>query len=98
MCSASSFARIEFEVLRVDRDGDVVHPADRLAGCRHRVLGKVEEGQQVSVADVEEEVRRARQIPVLEELDQGEPEDLRVELDGALDVGADQGKVVHAAS
>jgi hypothetical protein len=60
------------------------------------VLGKVEEGQAVAVADVEEEVGRAGQIPILEQLGQREAQGLGVELDGALDVGADKRQVIDA--
>src|SRR5579864_7219266 len=47
------------ERLRMDRDGNVMHAADGLARSRHRVFEKVEERQQVAIADIEEEVRGA---------------------------------------
>jgi len=56
------------ESVRVHRDSNMVHAANGLAGQWHRVLRKVEEGQAVAVADVEEEVGRAGQVPILEQL------------------------------
>src|SRR5690606_33453433 len=70
--------------------------AEHLAVGRQGQSGQVEEGEGVAVAEVEEEVRRAGVVAVLEHLDQGEAEQAVVELDGALDVTADQGDVVHA--
>ena len=58
---------------------------------------QVEVGQRVAVADVEEEVRRAFVVAVLEHLDQRESEDTLEELHGALDVAADQRDVMHTA-
>jgi hypothetical protein len=46
------------------------------------------------VADVEEEVVRARVVAVLHELHQREAKELLVELDGLLGVPADQGQVM----
>src|SRR5688572_8074367 len=82
--------------LRGDRDGDVVQPAEHLGVGPDIEAGEVEEGQQVAVADVEEEVVRALVVAVLEDLGQGEFEQLLVEADRLLDVGRDQGDVVHA--
>src|SRR5947208_1179776 len=77
---------------------DVVHAADGFAGGRHRILRKVEEGEQVPVPEVMEEVSRALQVPILKQLHQWEAENLAVELDSALDVRADQREVVKTAS
>src|SRR3712207_9555106 len=60
------------------------------------VSGVVEEGQEVPAADVEEEVAGALVVTVLEDLDEREAEKAVVEVDGALDVGADQRHVVDA--
>ena len=60
--------------------------------------GEVEEGEQVVVADVEEEVVRARVVAVLEDLRQRELQHALVELDGPPDVGAQQREVVQTAS
>ena len=49
-------------------------------------------------ADVEEEVRRALVVAVLEQLDEREAEQVLVEADRALGIGADQREVVHAAA
>ena len=59
--------------------------------------GEVEEGQQVAVADVEEEVRGAGVVAVLDQLGQREAEHVLVEADRPLDVAADQRGVVQAA-
>src|SRR2546428_8066450 len=75
----------------------MVHAADRFPGGRHRVLRKVEEGEQVSVSKVMEEVSRTLQIAILEQFDQWEAENFAVELDSALDVRADQRQMVQAA-
>src|SRR2546426_10101199 len=95
-------APVEFApdaVQLVARNGnrDMVHAADRFPGGRHRVLRKVEEGEQVAVSKVMEEVSRTLQIAILEQLHQWEAEHLAVELDSALDVRADQRQMVKAA-
>ena len=50
------------------------------------------------MADVEEEVRAALVVTVLEQLGERELEEILVEADGPLDVGAQQRHVVHAPS
>ena len=57
--------------------------------------GQIEERERVAIADVEEEVRRAAVVAVLEHLGQRELEQLLVELDRPLDVVAQQGDVMH---
>src|SRR5690348_9418937 len=59
--------------------------------------GEVKETQQIPVANVEEEVARALVVPVLHQLNQREAEEALVELDGLLDVLADQRQVMHPA-
>src|SRR4051795_11981601 len=84
-------------VLGVDADGHVVQAAEDL-GVRADVQAReVEEGQQVAVADVEEEVRGARVVAVVDQLGQREAEHVLVEAHGRLDVAADQGGVVQPA-
>ena len=74
----------------------MVRPAEHL-GIRPKVqTGEVEEGQEVTVADVEEEVVRALVVPILEDLGQRELQHLLVELHGPLDVRAQHGEVVQA--
>ena len=74
----------------------MVQAAEHL-GVRTEVeSGQVEEGEQVAVADVEEEVVGAGVVAVLEDLGQGELQDALVELDGPSYVGADQREVVQA--
>src|SRR5438093_4386889 len=95
-------ASIEFStdaIQLVARNGnrDMVHAADRFPRGRHRILRKVEEGEQVSVPEVMEEVSRALQVPILKQLHQWEAENLAVKLDSALDIRADQRQVVKAA-
>src|SRR6516162_9525971 len=84
------------ELRRGDGDGQVLHPADGLLERRVLMAGEVEEPEHVAVADVEEEVAGARVVPVFHQLHQREAEKLLVELDGLLDVLADQGEMVHA--
>ena len=82
---------------RLDGDRDVVQPAEHL-GVRADVQpGEVEEGQQVAVADVEEEVRRTGVVAVLDQLGEREAEHVLVEADRRLDVAADQRGVVQPA-
>src|SRR5271166_5718335 len=74
----------------------MLHAADRLHPSRVLEAGKVEEPEQVLVADVEEKMVRTRIIPVLYQFDQREPEKLLVELDRFFRVAADQREMVHA--
>src|SRR3954468_22460826 len=83
--------------LRVDADGHVVQPAEHLGVGADVQAGEVEEGDEVAVANVEEEVRGAGVVAVLDELGQREAEHVLVEADGPLDVAADQRGVVQAA-
>ena len=85
------------ELLGRHRDGDVLHAAEALGHRLEAQPGEVEEGEHVAVADVEEEVRRAGVVPVLEQLDAAGSPAARRRTDGRLRVGADQGQVVHAA-
>ena len=80
------------------RDGDVLDAADRLDARLEPEAGEVEEAEQGLVAEVEEEVRGAVVVAVLDQLDQREAEQTLVELDGLLDVGADQRGVMDAAA
>src|SRR3954470_5436748 len=48
--------------LRVDADGHVVQPAEHLGVGADVQAGEVEEGDEVAVANVEEEMRRARVV------------------------------------
>ena len=72
-------------------------PAEHLLVGADVEAGEVEEGQQVAVADVEEEVVAAGVVAVLEDLRQRELEQLLVEAHRALDVGAHQREVVQPA-
>src|SRR3954463_16611993 len=80
------------------RDREVLDPADRLDAGLEPETGEVEEPEQGLVAEVEEEVRRARVVAVLDQLHEREPQQSLVELDGLLDVGADQCGMVDASS
>src|ERR1035438_8822856 len=60
------------------------------------VAGKVEEPEQVAVADVKEEVIRAGVVAVLDQFHQREAEEPLIEADGLLGVLADQREVVNA--
>jgi hypothetical protein len=75
----------------------VVQPAEHLGVGADVQAGEVEEGEQVAVADVEEEVRGARVVAVLDQLGEREAEHVLVEADGPLDIAADQRRVVQAA-
>ena len=59
--------------------------------------GKIEEAEHVLVADVEEEMAGARIVPVFHQFDQREAQELLVELNGLLDITADQRDMVDAA-
>ena len=59
--------------------------------------GEVEEGDQVAITHVEEEVVGPLVVPVLDDLAQRELQDLGVEPDGPLHVGAEQRGVVDPA-
>ena len=73
----------------------MVQAAEHLRVRTEVEAGQVEERERVPVADVEEEVRRAAVVAVLEQHRQRELEQVLVEADRPLDVGADQGDVVH---
>jgi hypothetical protein len=75
----------------------VVQAAEHLGVRADVQAGEVEEGEQVAVADVEEEVRGAGVVAVLDQLGQREAEHVLVEAHGPLDVAADQRGVVQAA-
>ena len=66
--------------------GDVLDGADRLDPGLEPETGEVEEAQEGLVAEVEEEVRRPLVVTVLGQLDQREPQQPLVELDGLLDI------------
>src|SRR6266487_2101600 len=82
--------------LGVDADGDVVQPAEHLGVGAEVQPWEVEEGEEVAVADVEEEVVGASVVTVLEDVGERELEHPLVEPDGPLDVRGEQGDVVHA--
>ena len=75
----------------------MLHPSDRLDPLLEAEPGEVEEGEQVAVADVVEEVGRAAVVAVLHHLDEGEAEHVLVEADGPLGIAADQRHVVDAS-
>ena len=81
--------------LGLDRDREVVQPAEHLGVGPEVEAGEVEEREQVAVADVEEEVGRALVVAVLEQLGERELEQVLVEADRPLDVGAEQRDVVR---
>jgi len=64
----------------------VVQSAEDLLVWPDVQSGEVEEGDQVAVADVEEEVRRPGVVAVLDQLGQRELEQALIEPDGLLDV------------
>ncbi len=82
---------------RLDRERDVVEPAEHLRVVAEVEPREVEEGEEVAVADVEEEVRRALVVAVLEQLGERELEEILIERDGRLDVSGQQCDVVHTA-
>ena len=59
----------------------MLDPAEGLVELGVLVAGEVEEGEHVAVADVEEQVRAALVVAVLEELHEREPEQVLVEGD-----------------
>src|SRR5205823_8801642 len=86
----------EVERLTGDGDGDVLDTSVRLLGGAEPEAGEVEEGEQVVMADVEEDVRRPGIVTVLHGLDEWEAEEVLVELDRPVDVAADEGEVVDS--
>ena len=64
--------------LRLDADRHVVQAAEHLGVGPDVEAGKVEERDQVPVADVEEEVRRPWVVAVLDQLGQREAEDVDI--------------------
>src|SRR5262249_54377811 len=79
------------------RDREVVEATEDLGVGTEVEPREVEEREQVAVADVEEEVRRALVVAVLEELGERELEHVLVEADRRLHVARDQREVMHAA-
>ena len=77
--ASSSRATSSVPVLGVDRDRAVVQAAEDLGVGADVEAGEVEERQQVAVADVEEEVRGARVVAVLDQLGEREAEHVLVE-------------------
>ncbi len=75
----------------------MLDPSECLVELGMLVAGKIEEREQIVMTDVEEEVRAARIVAVLEELDEGEAEQALIEADGALDVRTDERRVMNAA-
>ena len=80
----------------LNRDRDVVQPAQHLGVGAEVEAGEVEEGQQVAVADVEEEVGRPLVVAILEEFGHRKLENPLVEGNGSLDIRRQQRKVMHA--
>ena len=95
--ATSSLPRSRSHGRGVDRDRDVVQPAEHLGVGAEVEPREVEEGEQVAVADVEEEVVGALVVAVLEDLRQRELEQLLVEGDRPLHVRRQQGDVVQTA-
>src|SRR5439155_1081435 len=58
---------------------------------------EIEEGEQVPMADVEEEVCRALVVAVLEQLGERELEQVLIEGDGRLEVAREESEVMEAA-
>src|SRR4051794_9849207 len=83
-------------LLGLDGDRQVVEPAEDLGVGAEVEPREVEVGEQVAVADVEEEVRRTLIVAVLEQLGQRELEQVLVEADRPFDVAGEQREVVHA--
>src|ERR1700727_2386128 len=84
-----------FPLFGADGNGDVMEPPEHFTVCPEIKTGKVEVGQVVAVADVEEEMGGAAVVPVLEQFDQGELEEVLVELHRPLAIAAQHGKVVQ---
>ena len=75
---------------------DVVQAAEHLRVLAEVEAREVEEGEQVAVADVEEEVRGTLVVAVLEQLGERELEQVLVERDRRLHVARQQREMVHA--
>jgi hypothetical protein len=72
-------------------------PAEHLRVVAEVERREVEEGEEIAVADVEEEVRRALVVAVFEQLGERELEQILIERDGLLDVAGEERDVVHTA-
>src|SRR3954470_16289603 len=83
--------------LGLDADRHVVQPAEDLGVAAHLQAREVEEGQQVAVPDVEEEVRGPGVVAVLDQLGERKAQHVLVEAHGPLHVAADQCRVVQPA-
>jgi hypothetical protein len=59
---------------------------------------QIEEREAVPITDIEEEMRRALIVPVLEHIGKRETKKVLVEPDGALDIGDKQRHMMHATS
>src|SRR3954454_4155812 len=81
----------------LDADRHVMQPAEDLGVGSDVESGKVEEGEQVAVAEVEEEMRGAGIVAVLDQFGQRKAEDVLIEADGPPDVAADERGVVQPA-
>src|SRR5258705_9261526 len=81
---------------RLDADRDMMQSAEDLPVRADIEAGKIEERQQVCVANVEEEMRGARIVAVFNEFGQWEFQQLLIKAHGALDVAAHQRGVVQS--
>ena len=77
-----------------DRDGDVMKAPEDLAVLPEVEPGEIEVRQVIAVTDIEEEVGRAPVVPILEELGEGELEEVLVEVDSPFDIAREQGEVM----
>ena len=73
-------------LLASDGDGDVMQATEYFAVLPEVESGEVEVGEIVVVADIEEEVGGTAVVPVFEQFDERELEEVLVEGDGSFDI------------
>ena len=74
----------------------MVQPTENLRVRTKIETGKVEEGQQIAIADIEEEVVGPLVVTVLEDVGKRELEQVLIEADCPFDVGSEHSGVMQA--
>src|SRR5262245_17183102 len=80
------------------RDRDVLDTPDRIDARLEPEPGEVAKAPPCQVAEVEEEVRQALVVTVLDKLDQRKPKQALIKLDRLLDIRADERRVVNSST
>src|ERR1039458_8295723 len=75
-----------FPLLASDRDGDVMQATEYFAVLPEVEAGEVEVGEIVVVSNIEKEVGGTAVVPVFEQFDERELEEVLVKGDGSFDI------------